>query len=232
MGSKISVIIIVLAMVLLAGVLIDDTQENISARKETSSELLTYADLLKIKGGLESREFVFENYLILDNPYDGEIAPVDFGSNPLARAFESIIVRSVETIGANYAGKYNVATWSCGKNCQSSAIINVENGSIVTYGIISAYGLAYSPSSALFVINPEESLPESGGEDTSSTATDYYMLTEGEEFILVSKKIAGESVLEGCIQATASARNFLTNEIVKFPTPCSVPFGWEIISNK
>lgn len=227
-GSKIAVFIIVLAMVILASVLYDSAQ-NQGKTPEVSSEYIPYSDIVKDNQEWSQETLTFEHFALREEKYRGAAAAVDFSTEPLARAFEQIIERDVEAIGVNFAGRYAVITWSCGEDCQNSAIINVQNGSIIDYGILAAYGLAYSPDSRLLIVNPEANLPSNENADVSYV-TDYYVFDEDENLTLIAKKVKGEEILNSCTLITVAARNPLTNEQKTFDTPCQVPFGWEIVA--
>jgi len=61
--------------------------------------------------------------------------------------------------GPTFAGKFTVAEWGCGSNCQQHAVINVETGLVVAYGPQTEYGVEYSLDSTLLVTNPKGKLP-------------------------------------------------------------------------
>lgn len=225
MGSKISVFIIVIAMVILAG-LVADTPKMDTDNAAIIEEYKTYKEIEEEKDA--PKEFLFEDYLLEGERYEGDIATIDFSTNPLAINFEEIIKTNVESVGVNFAGNYNIVTWSCGPLCQNSAIIDVRNGVIHAYGIISAYGLSFSADSTLLIINPRENMSGNLGGDDAIIETDYYIFIDG-ELELQGKEFADVGIIEGCIQAITNARNRITNEVVVFEMPCKVPFGWDLI---
>jgi hypothetical protein len=171
--------------------------------------------------------------------YNGSIAPVDFSTNEQAEEFRTQIVNGVESNGVNFAGYYSVVTWGCGTGCQSSAIIDVRTGEIVSFGIISARGLKFAENSRLLVVNPKENLTESELAELENQLADssyplgtipavaeYYTMENGElTFLEKYSVISGESQV--CIQVMAVGRNPITGEQREFPTPCHIPFGWE-----
>ena len=227
MGSKISVFIILLAMVLLAG-LVTESPPVTDGEETAQPGPLTYEETEQ-EQKKEQKDFVFENFPLEEDRYEGEVASVDFSTNPLAKNFEEIITKSVNSIGVNFAGAYSIATWSCGSLCQNSAIIDVRDGRILAYGIISAYGLSYSPGSTLLIINPPENISElTATAESKNTETDYYSLVGG-ELQFEGKRIDQGDLIEDCIQAITNARNTITNEVLEFSTPCKVPFGWEFV---
>ena len=226
-GSKISVLIIVLVMVMLASVLFDATNETIDIEPREDARPQIYADSLDASTS-SVRTPTFDMFPTPTSTDSSVAASINFSTNPLARNFEDLIVRSYDAVGANFAGTFSVSTWSCGNNCQSSAIIDVQTGDIIEYGFVSAYGLSFSPTSRLLVNNPPNQITATSGENV---ATDYYLLTSEKELELIAKEVDGQELLKSCIIATTSARNILTNEIETFTTPCHVPFGWEMIPN-
>ncbi len=225
MGSKISILIIVIALITSASFLYDSLNHDGSLQKATPIEYLTYSEQSELK----IYDLAFENYLINNEVYIGEIADVNFETNILAREYESIIKSGVANIGINYAGEYSIVTWGCGSDCQASSIVNVKTGEIVSYGIISAYGLSYSKDSRLLIINPHENLSNIEDSNKKDIETDYYLIDEYGDLELVLKSIYGKGELDVCIQVATNAINYLTNEVQEFQTPCKIPFGWKIV---
>lgn len=96
-------------------------------------------------------------------PYTGEIASVDFESNPEAKIFHTAISEQVAG-GANFAGHYTVATWGCGTECQGYAIVDLITGNIIKYEphipFQASLGLSSSVNSNVMVFNPRFELTE------------------------------------------------------------------------
>ena len=67
------------------------------------------------------------------------------------RQFRTIL-RDAAKQKPNFDGKYVIASWGCGTNCQQFAIIDVETGT-VTPGLTTEWGLAFRADSSLLVIN-------------------------------------------------------------------------------
>jgi hypothetical protein len=168
-------------------------------------------------------------------------AVVDFSSWPAAEQFRTRIEAGASE-GANFAGHYTVVTWGCGTSCQNSAIIDTTTGRIVVYGIISSFGLGFRPESRLLITNPAENLPESqrsemkerNGEQYplgSIPAVSHYYVLEDDALTFIGRFgiASGEEHL--CDAEVSSARNPFTQEIVEYPTPCHVPFGWSIVAS-
>lgn len=60
--------------------------------------------------------------------------------------------------GVNLAGHYHLASWSCGQDCQTAAIINAKTGRLIAFGadddLQSTTGWKFSATSSLLAINP------------------------------------------------------------------------------
>lgn len=116
--------------------------------------------------------------------YEGEIASVDFSSDPEAEMFATVI-RQEQNRGPNFAGHFTVATWGCGTECQEHAVVDSITGEIVKYKIMSQYGASYSPDSNVLVTNPKDSFLELlDNEDRKLVASgikrEYHLLLENE----------------------------------------------------
>lgn len=129
--------------------------------------------------------------------------------------------------GPNFAGHYALAEWECGINCQEYALVDSLTGDIISYGLLSSYGAEYQLDSTLLIINPPQSIVELS--DSANVATDYYQLDNGQLKLLTKQKSgSGQPLL--CIQVLTKARNPITNETKEFPAPCSIPAGWEPVT--
>ena len=178
--------------------------------------------------GTESGYLTFEAYQLGEELYRGDIAAVDFTDREDARTYQSIIEEGMKKVSVNFAGAYSVVTWGCGANCQVSTIVDVRTGKIIEYGIVSAYGLAYSPWSSLFIVNPIENIPVNVANE-EGISSDFYTLTSTSELEYIRRHVAGIHAPPTCDTATASARNAFTREIRDFS--CSIPYGWEVIED-
>lgn len=166
----------------------------------------------------------FPDYPIPDI-YEGALAEVDFSTKPEAEIFRGAIREGAKE-GPNFSGKYTVVEWGCGTSCQNHAIIDAETGAIIEYGIPSSYSVSYRIDSGLFIVNPKENIPNLP--DLIPLTTDYYVLEDAKLKMLMKVNL-GEDEPSVCIQVITRAKNPLTEEEKDFPTPCDVPFGWEII---
>jgi hypothetical protein len=118
--------------------------------------------------------------------YTGERATVpDFSIFPDAREHRQEITKALAD-GATFAGKFAVATMSCGNNCESHAVIDIGSGLVVAYGIPTEYGVKYSLDSSVMVTNPVKNLPplpgnnyeaETMGLSIARLPREYYQLT-------------------------------------------------------
>ena len=159
-----------------------------------------------------------------EREFAGEPAAINFGANTDAQAFRTLLTRAAST-GPNFAGAYTVATWGCGTSCQMSAIIDASTGAIVAYGIPSSSGVAYTKESRLLTINPYDAAVLDA---ETNVASDYYILSNGQlQYLGKFDGRTGEPPV--CIQVITKAINPMTKEQVTFPSPCRVPFGWQVL---
>lgn len=226
-GSKIGVLIIVFIMILLASLLHDSTRTSNMTASGTPVDQISYTDSITSKQKQDDALLTFDYFPLTASIYTGQISSTTVTS-PVLEPYKKIIIESVQASGVNFAGHYAIATWSCGEDCQYSVVVDVQSGDIVNNGILTAYGLAYSPDSTLLIVNPKENLPQDSRPDVSFV-TDYYTLSEDGGLTLIAKMVKGENVVDGCITHAVHAKNPLTNEVFVFDTPCKVPFGWHII---
>jgi hypothetical protein len=220
MRNQVAIVIILLAM----GVIALVTFNSRNAPDEIV--LLDPAENSDVGEGYPT----FEAYQLHEELYRGNIAAVRYEGQDEARKYESIISDGVKSIGVNFAGQYSVVTWGCGSDCQVSAIVDVVSGTVVEYGILSAYGLAYSPWSSLFIVNPIENIPKDLV-DSNSVSSDFYTLHDNAEFTYIRRYVAGGSEGTNCDSVLASARNIFTKELRNFSSNCFIPYGWEIIED-
>lgn len=220
MRNQVAIVVILLAMSVIAFVAFDSG----NTAKES-----TVVDTPKVTESTNGY-LTFEAYQLNEELYRGVIAQVNFESREDARTYQSIIEEGVKSSGVNFAGKYSVVTWGCGVDCQVSTIVDVTNGSIIEYGIVSSYGLAYSPWSALFIVNPIENIPiEVANEEGISS--DFYILNKNVGLEYVRRHIVQDSDSSTCDTLVANARNAFTLEVRHFSSSCSIPYGWEIIED-
>lgn len=163
--------------------------------------------------------YTFKDFAKVES-FTGTPASVQFTSWKEAVNFKTALSEGAKN-GPNFAGHFTVISWGCGTSCQSSAVVNAKDGTIVAFGIPSTVGLGYSKESLLLIVNPKERVLAEGALLPIGLETDYYVLKNGRLEYLNS-----EQTEEVCIQVLAQARNPATGEVKTFPTPCHVPIGW------
>lgn len=76
-----------------------------------------------------------------------------------AEEYDRIITEALKR-GPSFAGRFAVAEWGCGSSCQQHAVVDVETGLVVAYGLQTEFGVTYDLESTLLVTNPVAKLPE------------------------------------------------------------------------
>jgi hypothetical protein len=163
--------------------------------------------------------YTFKDFANVES-FAGTPAPVQFASWKEAINFKTALSEGAKN-GPNLAGHFTVISWGCGTSCQSSAIVNAKDGTIVAFGIPSTVGLGYSKESRLLIVNPKERVLAEQNLLPEGLETDYYEL-KGDALVYLNS----EQKEEVCIQVLAEAKNPATGEVKTFPTPCHVPIGW------
>jgi hypothetical protein len=98
--------------------------------------------------------------------YNGAPAEVSFADRREALFFRTRIRETVSQ-GPNFAGRYVVASWECGPQCQRHAVVDARTGTIISFGVESETGIQYSLRSRLLVTNPKKSISSTGDNDLS-----------------------------------------------------------------
>ncbi len=97
--------------------------------------------------------------------YGGDRAlHADFSAFPDTEGRASRVDRMLRD-GPTFAGRYTVASWDCGTNCQRHAVADVASGRVIAYGLPTEYGVSYDLASNLLVTNPVQHLPELPADD-------------------------------------------------------------------
>ncbi len=112
---------------------------------------------------------------------------IDFDTAPDALNFETKIRESVNN-GPNFAGKYAYAGWGCGTNCESAAIVNLETGEIVEYGLINSLGAKHREDSRLLILNPRQEDEFSESDSVFSEVKSKYFLMEKDQLLLLCEE--------------------------------------------
>jgi hypothetical protein len=104
-------------------------------------------------------------------------------------------IREATGKGVNYGGRYAIAQWSLGTGYQNHAIVNVETGEIIYYGLKSQLGTRYGATSTLLIVNPIENF--SGVEDREEA------LQYAERFIRLYYAIENDSLKLLCTESAS-----------------------------
>ena len=186
----------------------------------------------------------FSDYPLEGEVYSGTIAEVNFETYPEARTYRTAITEGVSE-GVDIAGKYAIASWGCGTQCQGHAFVDVTDGSILPIPLVSFFDIQYDPASTLLIVNPQENIPQEAAL-YSEIKTEYYTLQNKELSLICEQEKAPQAAEtpipfyspqpgekwggdEMCIQVVVTAEQEGTGEVRQFPTPCHVPEGWTII---
>ncbi|MCX6713069.1 MAG: hypothetical protein NTY66_02580 [Candidatus Vogelbacteria bacterium] len=109
--------------------------------------------------------------------YTSRPADLNLVGYPEAEAYRAFI-RSATLRGVNFAGKYIVAEWGCGTDCQNHAIVNATTGKLIAFGLRSAYGVEFYKNSRLIAFNPNRGLEE-GTYSAPLARTQFYSIENG-----------------------------------------------------
>ncbi len=157
-------------------------EAEVFAKLQAVLETLTVTNRLPIKP--TPLLYLPQVYPAGDN-LTGAAAEVDFTTNLAAKEFSSQITEAVAK-GANFAGYYTLASWGCGTNCQSVAIVDDRTGKIIAYGLPSSYGYQFSLDSNLLIINSPTNWQDLPTLPDLTVA--YYELVNGKLNLLAEQK--------------------------------------------
>lgn len=148
----------------------------------------------------------FEQYPVRISPLRS-VAKLDVESNPIARMYRTVIRHEMKE-GPDFANHYMVATWGCGSSCAQFAVVNLENGRVITAKNVDSvsgvhvaadgflpntdsrdWGFRFKRDSRLLV------LVGTLNEDDSNEGAFYYEL-EGDKLKLVHKTIAARNTCQ------------------------------------
>lgn len=97
----------------------------------------------------------FDDYKV-EEMYDGEIAPINYSSNPIAREYKTLITEMYRRDSLNFAGHYCFISWMCGCPCHGSAIVDLKDGKVYS-GIPASLGYDFQKDSRMLIVNPPDS---------------------------------------------------------------------------
>jgi len=134
-------------------------------------------------------EFSFSDFPSSFSLYKGDIAGLNFGSDPKVSLFKTRLEEGIAK-GGNFDGHFNITTWGCGTNCQQLAVINVTNGDVYfpfdnmgdykqeSGSLVGAEDISYTADSNLLVIHPmpmHEGMEKSERNGGWISGTKYYL---------------------------------------------------------
>ncbi|MEK7509748.1 MAG: hypothetical protein AAB605_03470 [Patescibacteria group bacterium] len=133
--------------------------------------------------------------------YAGEIAEVDFNGveYPQLNRLKNGISKAAKG-GANFAGHYAVVEWGCGSSCQEHAVVDVQSGKIIVFGILSEAGLQFHPESNTIITNPETNFPTMADLGTMTLDDKIYWYNLPREYYVLEEKDGAASVRRICIE--------------------------------
>lgn len=138
--------------------------------------------------------------------YDGPVATdPDFSIFKEGEQQRQVIQAALKK-GPTFAGKFTVAEWGCGSNCQEHAIVNVETGLVIAYGLQTEFGVEYTLEDTLFVTNPVGKLPplSDSAFETETTALAIAKVAR-EYFHLTTDALSGSQYLvRACVENSAT----------------------------
>ncbi len=166
---------------------------------DTVHELLKAGAQLAASDWKKDRPPQFSDFPV-QRVYHGKPAPIDFNSNPQARAYRTRL-KQANSGGPDFAGHYTVAQWGCGSNCQAFTFIDVRDGAVID-GVTADRGADYRLHSELFIENPADSADENAYEDdpVDSIPVDYYVMRDGKLSLVYSQacRVSGNRQQCGC----------------------------------
>jgi 2C-methyl-D-erythritol 2,4-cyclodiphosphate synthase len=137
-----------------------------------NSNITATADLQKLK----CLEHSFDAYKTLEVSSQNGVDIINTTKTIPAASLAAI--RKNYTGVVNFAGHYSVVSWKCGVNCWEHAVVEGNQGKIVSYGIKSKFGVDAKIDSNLLVVNPYAKILSPPGQGIT---TEYFKLVESEQ---------------------------------------------------
>jgi len=142
-----------------------------------------------------SRAPRFEDFPVA-RTYKDAPAPMDLSSNPIASEYRTRI-REAARKGPNFAGHLTVVSWSCGSNCEITAIVDALTGRVYD-GIGDERGADYKIGSSLMVADPGRPPGVNPDDPTNKLPVRYYVWQEN-HFKLIYEQSCSDAKREcGC----------------------------------
>jgi len=167
-------------------------------------------------------DFAMSNFLA-EEIYAGEPGTVNFEQNSDLSGLQNTIEEALKN-RSTFAGKYTIASHTCGDKCQNHILIDTETGWVVRKNIRSEYGVKYSEGSRVLIVNPEENLPF--GELPETLRTQYYLLEGGNDDVALEFSLAcEEKPMQKAVPKTATQVTDVLPEGDFERTELGLPYG-------
>lgn len=116
----------------------------------------------------------FENYADL-TPFSGNYR--DFTMPAFALSSNKIrsAINNAYNNGYAFAGRFGIASWSCGSNCLEHVVVDTHRGAVVGSPFRADYGLEFKQDSRLLIVNPYRNILKPNVKVTTS----YLLLHDG-----------------------------------------------------
>ena len=129
----------------------EDNSESDFQKDQTDIETLDTTNyLLKFEPNVSFEDF------IIDSIYKGSKSPIDYGSNPTAKSFKTVLTNDYKSTDINFGGHYTFIYWGCGSPCQQSAMVDWLDGKVYD-GPVAGLGFDFRSNSKMLIVNPPDS---------------------------------------------------------------------------
>jgi hypothetical protein len=115
----------------------------------------------------------FDKYRVKEI-FPGPYVNPDTDNSPTGKRFRSVIQNGYVQ-KPDFAGHYRVVSWGCGSNCHVFVLVDMKTGKIINAPGPAAIDAEYYVHSAVFVIDPQDMIKESGAD---LYVTEYFLWDE------------------------------------------------------
>jgi hypothetical protein len=105
--------------------------------------------------GNKDKRITFNRYRV-NSTFKDHRASLILKDNSLATMYKTVITKTYNSEGLNFAGHYCFVWWGCGSDCQHAAVVDLKTG-IVYDGPTAARRFKFKRSSRLVIVNPRDS---------------------------------------------------------------------------
>ncbi|HEY9099574.1 MAG TPA: hypothetical protein VIN38_11950 [Thiobacillus sp.] len=95
--------------------------------------------------------------------FNGPYAKPDINSSLTGKRFRTVI-QNAYVREPDFAGHYRVISWGCGSNCHVFVLVDMKTGQLIHAPGPASLDAEYHVDSALFVIDPQDRIQESGSD--------------------------------------------------------------------